>query len=221
MTETEMTFNHLIDLLTLDTPTYMRRDAGMELHTKQGLLEQLREAIFGGMEGGGSSAGYGSRPPIDASAVDLLDEITKQASQALAAVSNLPTPYGHAESYVRLWAGQADDTHLYAVTAMATTDKGVVFEERFEMTGYALARRWVDRVEGFFNPPVPAEITAPCPKCHQRYVYRIKEGVEIRSSALNMLRDRETGNTIEARCSNCGVVWAREDLEALAALVGA
>ena len=223
MTETAPTFSHLIELLTADTPTFVRRDVGLELHTKQGLLQQLREAIFGGMEGGGSSAGYGSRPPIDSSAVDLLDEITKQATQALAQVSKMPTPYGHAEAYVRLWAGQAGDSQMFTVTATATTDAGVIFEERFEMPAYQLAQRWVDRVEGFFNPPVTAEVCAPCPRpeCGERYVSRVKDGVEIRSAALTMSRDRATGTTLGARCSACGVSWAREDLEALAALVGA
>jgi len=221
MTTTAPTFNHLIDLLTLDTPTFVRRDAGMELHNKQGLLEQLREAIFGGMEGGGSSAGYGSRPPLDPAAVDLLEEITKQATQALSQVSKMPTPYGHAESYVRLWAGQSSESQMFAVTAKATTDQGGIFEERFEMPAYQLAQRWVDRVEGFFNPPVTAEITAPCPRpeCGVRYVSRVKDGVEIQSSALSMTRDRETGTTLEAKCAACGVVWHREDLPRLAALV--
>lgn len=217
------TFNHLIDLLTVDTPTFMRRDVGVELHEKQGLLQQLREAIFGGMEGNGGTSGYGSRPPLDPAAVDLLEEITKQASQALAAVSNLPTPYGHAEHYVRLWAGQAFENGPYVVTAKTTTETGIIFEERFQLTGYALARKWVDRVEAFFNPPVTAEVTAPCPRteCSARYVYRVKDGVEIQSAALNMTRDRMTGDTIDARCSACGTVWARDELERLAVLIGA
>jgi len=220
MTDTDPTFIHLIDLLTVDTPTFVRRDVGMELHQKQGLLQQLREAIFGGMEGGASSAGYGSRPPIDASAVDLLNEITQQATQALRDVSPLPTPFGHAEHYVRLWAGQADETQLFIVTAPATTNAGGVFEERFELTGYALAKKWVDRIEGFFNPPVTAEITAPCPHCGARYVSRTKDGVEIQTAALTMLRDRETGDTLEARCSGCGDSWGPSELARLAALVG-
>lgn len=220
MTDTEPTFSQLIDLLTVNTPTFIRRDVGMEMHDKQGLLAQLRGAIFGGMESGASSAGYGSRPPIDATAVDLLEEITTQATQALAAVSNLPTPYGHAETYVRLWAGQATDDQTFIVTAKATAASGKVFDERFQMTGYRLAKRWVDKVEGFFNPPSSAEICAPCPRCEQRYIYRVKDGVEIQSAAINMLRDRETGTSLEARCSNCGTVWQREELERLGALVG-
>lgn len=223
MTETEPTFIHLIDLLTVDTPVFVRRDVGMELHQKQGLLQQLREAIFGGMEGGGSSAGYGSRPPIDASAVDLLEEITRQATQALASVSPTPTPFGHAEDYVRLWAGQADETQLFTVTAPATGDNGVIFDERFEMTGYALAKKWVDRIERFFNPPVTAEICAPCPKpdCGARYVYRVKDGEHTQSAAVTMLRDRETGETLEARCGGCGASWGRAELARLGAMISA
>jgi len=223
VSDTEPTFIHLIDLLTVETPVFFKRDAGLELHQKQGLLQQLREAIFGGMEGGGSSAGYGSRPPIDASAVDLLEEITTQATQALAAVSPGPTPYGHAESYVRLWAGQTDETQLFTVTAPATGDNGVIFDERFEMNAYALAKKWVAKIEGFFNPPVSAEICAPCPKedCGARYVYRTAGGETTQSSALKMLRDRDTGDTLEARCSSCGATWGRGELTRLGELISA
>lgn len=205
-------FLDVIDQLTKPHPVTLRRDAGTTIHTQDGLLLQLREAVFSGMEGGSGSQ-FGSKPPIDPAAVDLLEEITTQAAEALAQVTGKPVPYGHAEHYVRLWAAQVDDNDVMIVTTAETIElppgdlRPAVFRERHEYTAVQLVRHWQARVEAFFNPPKDAEIMAPCPQCGERYVYRRKDGVTVQSSALVFIRDRETGDTSEARCQECGASW--------------
>ena len=223
------TFYDLLETLTAE-PHYEKRD-GKQFLTNIGLLQQLREAVFAGMETTGGSSAFGSKPPMDAAAEDLLNEITIQASEALSAVSNLPTPYGHAESYVRLWAGQTDADRLVGVSAKVT-DHGIteleahaagvtrVYRETTATTSYKLLQSWVERIEGFFNPPSSAEIQAACPNCGQRYVHRQKDGQHVQSSALNFVRDRDTGETIEAKCSACKRSWGADDFERLAVLIG-
>jgi predicted RNA-binding Zn-ribbon protein involved in translation (DUF1610 family) len=222
MTDTEEpTFLDLIHRLTRETPGYVQRDDKKEIRLRGGLLEQLRQAMFGGMEGTGGSSSFGSKPPIDAGALDLLNEITEQATVVLAAVTGKPTPFGQAEDYVREWSENTAEEKQYVVTSPATTSAGAVFDERYEYTAYNLAKRWVQRVEDFFEPPRSREVKAPCPSCSERYVYRLKDGEVIQSPAVNIRIDRETGVSIDARCSNCGNEWPRSQFEVLAKLVGA
>lgn len=223
------TFYDLLETLTAE-PHYEHRD-GKQFLTHIGLLQQLREAVFAGMETTGGSSAFGSKPPMDAGAEDLLNEITIQASEALAAVSNLPTPYGHAESYVRLWAGQTHADRLVGVSSRVT-DHGIteleahaagvtrVYRETTATTSYKLLQSWVERIEGFFNPPSGAEIQAACPNCGQRYVHKQKDGQHVQSSALNFIRDRDTGATLEAKCSACKRSWPPAEFERLAVLIG-
>lgn len=226
------TFSELRDRLTIETLTMVEREHGKTPMKRQGLLQQLRQAVFEGMESSGGSASFGSKPPIDAAAVDLLNEITDQASQVLAKVSPNPTPYGHAESYVRLWAGQTTESQIFAVTSRATVENPVeyykahpgqptVYDEIQHVTAMELMQRWVDRIESFFIPPSAMEIPAECPNCGARYYHRTKDGETIRSAALNILRDRDTGQSVEARCSVCTRTWPKSQFGFLAEMVGA
>lgn len=227
------TFLELLNLLTDSTQRKVLRDDGtMTRVVAEGLLVQLRSAMFGGLEGTGGSSAFGSKPPIDAAASDLLEQITDEAAQVLRAARPTPTPLGHAESYVRLWAALVteDQDVQYTVRSAVTpqTDpktyvkgKPSVFDERMVTTAYGLLASWVDRVEAFFNPPSSVEIPEPCPACGARYVERFKDGQMIRSNALNLHRERATGRTTEAKCSACGAAWAPNQFEFLAELVGA
>lgn len=235
----EATFHTLINQLTKEHHGWVHRDAGTTLMPKTGLLQQLREAVFSGMENTGGSSAFGSKPPMDTAAEDLLNEITVQASEALMAVSHAPTPFGHAESYVRLWAGQTTDYKMFTVTAKATMDGAdafvdkfvadnpgapippTTFDEQIQVSAVNLARRWVERIEGFFNPPNTREIAAPCPNCGERYLHRQKDGTHVQSAALVFIRHPETNETLEARCLLCGTNWLPAQFEFLAKLVGA
>lgn len=220
----------LVDRLTKETVTWVDRDAGKQMTKRQGLLLQLRTAVFAGMENGGSGSAFGSKPPIDTSAADLLEQITTQAAEALASVSSTPTPYGQAESYVRLWAAATTETKMVIVSVRRerplsdAEEKALVprvYRELIEMNARRLAQSWVDRIEDFFNPPSTREIRAQCPSCDQRYAYRQKDGQVVRSAALNFIRDRKSGRTVEARCSVCACSWSPPQFEYLAKLIDA
>jgi hypothetical protein len=224
-------WDRLIDHLTKDGHEWISTDEGKKLADRQGLLPQLRAAIFGGMENTGGASSFASKPPLDAAAIDLLEEITDQASQVLAAVSHMPTPYGHAEHYVSLWAAQATESQRFTVHVRipipnfvydrAKPDRPSVTTATEQYTALELLRRWSERCEDFFNPPSTREIPAPCPACGSRYVHRVKDGETIRSASLNILRSRDKGTPTEARCAVCGASWAPAQFGFLATLVGA
>ena len=218
------TFLDLIDQLTRPHPVTVQRLAGAEIRTEDALLVMLRDAVFGGMEGGGSGSSFGSKPPIDVGALDIIEEITVQATEALAAVDKRPTPLGQAEDYVRLWAGLIDEASLVVVSVpgMSETDPPVAFRELRECNAYELVSRWVSRIRDFFNPPKTMEITAACPvsECGQRYVYRNRDGEHLRSAALTISIDRETDRSIGAKCSACGAMWEPGEFEQLRDLIG-
>lgn len=235
MTATErstmQTFLELVDLLTKDTPTFILTDEGKKKQvTRVGLLEQLRSAYTIGVDSSGSSA-FGSKPPIFVGAADLLEEIDTQASEVLVAVTHRPVPYGPTEGYVRLWAGQTKEDQPFTVTTKQTISMReeeahkrkipMVFSSTEQYTAYELVKRWVDRIEDFFNPPSSREIAAPCPGCNARYALRVSGGETVRTSALSILRDRDSGRPIEARCASCTRTWPPDQFEFLAKLVGA
>jgi hypothetical protein len=218
---TEPTFLALVDRLTRPTPQVIDTDDGLKRVKQDGLLQQLRQAVFSGLEGTGGSSAFGSKPPLDAGAADLLNLIDTQAATVLRAVDPKPTPMGETEVYVRLWAAQARDDQMFRIGIPATSISGEVFSELLDITAYRLVTLWVTKIEAFFDPPALGEITAPCPECGVERITRIIDGTPVHPWALNLRRDRRTGNTIDAVCLNCGREWQRTDLMRLAALVGA
>jgi len=225
----DLTFTQLVDKLTSDIHEYIQRDDGAELATSNGLLELLRGAVFGGASGGGGAQGK-AKLPLDAGALDLLDEIDRQAAEALAQADPRPTPYGTTESYVRLWSGLVDDTTVITITSRETVGDHIemgnqprVFNAKRETTAYALVAGWVDRIESYFAPrTITAPILAACPieECGQRYKYHQVDGVTIRTDALNTVVDRETKKSLGAKCGACGKHWEAHEIPRLAQLCG-
>jgi len=228
-----MTFMDSIDRLTIETHIFIDRDDGKHLVKRPGLLPQLREAVFVGMETGGGAGGRGSRPPIDAAARDLLTEIERQVAEALVAATKRPLPYGHAENYVRLWAAAADESTMVTLrTSQQHPDElvdawrkaknpasAVYFKIDF-LPAWRVAARWVDSIEAFFNPPSTREIQGACPACEETHVHRVKDGATVQSAALTFLRN-EAGDATEARCAACKAVWYPAQFEWLARQIGA
>jgi hypothetical protein len=94
---TEESFGSLVNRLTETHRVTVERDDGTEYPETDGLLQRMRQAIFVGMEGGGSGSAFGAKLPMDAGAYDLDEEITYQAAEALVAVTNQPVGLGEAE----------------------------------------------------------------------------------------------------------------------------
>lgn len=227
------TFLDLVQRLTAPH----QKTIGEHTQTVDGLLQQLREAIFVGMETGGTGSAFGSRMPLDASSADLLEEIDRQAAEVLAAVQpHTPTPLGTTEAYVRLWAGQTTEGKLFTVTVRQAVPNAyrvvkdaieagakkippTVESVRKQYSAYQLAASWAERIDDLFNPPSTREIKAPCPSCDAEYVHRVKDGQHLRSAALNFVRDRQM-RTVAAKCSNCPAQWVPSQFDWLAGALG-
>lgn len=229
----ESTFWSDIDRLTVANHRIVQRDHGTEVLTTDGLLTQLRRAVAQGMESGGASSSFGSRPPIDAGAQDLLREISGQARVALQTATGLPAPFGPAEKHVRLWAAAVNESTMVTVLTRrqvpdrvvdgwmkaGVTDRRAVFKEPLQLSAWRLVKHWIDRVEGFFFPPDTREIQAACPVCDERWVYRDRDGQTVQTPALMFIRDE--GEVTEARCFACGLKWSPSQFEWLAQQIGA
>jgi hypothetical protein len=234
------TFLENIDLLTVDQPAFVDSDNGKVLVTRPALLTRLRTAVFQGMEGGGTSSAFGSRPPIDGGAFDLLEEISRQVTETLATATGRPTPLGHVEAHVRLWYAATAEDRMYPVTVKhqhsddltmrwykewvargkTGSSRSAVYFEVVDLPAWMLAQRWVDQIELFFNPPATREIQGACPSCDEEFLHRVKDGQTIQTRALAFIRD-DTDRTIEARCSACGARWFPFQFEWLAKAIGA
>jgi hypothetical protein len=230
----ERSFATLREVLTEEHFGYVQTDNGQELKKQPGLLKQLREAIHGGMEGTGGTAAFGSKPPFDAGAADLYDEIDRQAAEALASVDPRPTPFGTAEAYINLWFAATTEDKLTVVGVADTIPEDVdlgdrdtphkkprVYMRQVEDSAYGTLRRWVERIEGFFTPPKTREIQAPCPACGVEFLNSRKDGQDITVRSFNFYADRETNATLEAKCSACGQAWSPADFAFLAVAIGA
>lgn len=226
MSDDKETFHDIVKQLTTLHAGPVERDTGTVMLDQDGLLQQLREAVFGGM-GGSGGAQFGSKPPIDTVARDLLDEITTQATEALASVSHLPTPFGHAEDYVSSWASQTSEHKIITVTVKRTMDfdprfpkQILVYTDTLDTTGWLLVNAWRDRIEDYFNPASTREIKAACPLCEERHVYKRVDGQFVRGEALNFVRDKKSGRTVEAKCSACSRTWLPFQFDWLANAIG-
>lgn len=230
----ESTFWSDIDRLTSANHKIVHRDKGTEVLTSAGLIQQLRDAVAEGMEGGGSSSAFGSRPPIDATAKDLLREISGQARAVLQAATGLPAPFGQAETHIRLWAAAVNETSMVEVITRRQvpdrvvdqwyrenpqTTRKAVFKEPMQLEAWRLAKHWIGRIEGFFYPPDTREIKAACPVCEERWVYREKDGQTVQSPALMFVRAE--GDITHAICVACSRKWSPDQFDWLASAIGA
>lgn len=228
----ESTFWSDIDRLTSANHKIVHRDKGTEVLTSAGLIQQLRDAVATGLEVGGSSSAFGSRPPIDASAQDLMLEITGQAREAHEAALGRASAMKAVESHIRLWAAAVNETTMVTVTTRRQysdekvdewrkqgLDRPAVYVELLQLEAWRLVKHWIGRVEGFFYPPDTREIKAACPACDERWVYREKDGQTVQSPAMMFVR--VDGEITHATCMACGLKWLPAQFEWLAQAVGA
>ncbi len=228
----ESTFWSDVDRLTSANHKIVHRDKGTEVLTSSGLIQQLRDAVRQGMENGGSSSAFGSRPPIDATAQDLLLEVSAQAKEAFAAALGRKVPIGLAEKHIRLWAAAVNETTMVTVSVRRQhpaekVDEWrrqkvahvAVYSELLQLEAWRLVKHWIERIEGFFYPPDTREIKAACPVCEERWVYRQKDGQTVQTSAMMFVR--EEGEITHATCVACGLKWLPTQFDWLAGAIGA
>lgn len=97
--------------------------------------------------------------------------------------------------------------------------KGSYFKSE-TFSAHALAQRWVDHIELFFNPPYTREIHGACPSCDTKKMRRTKDGRVLQNYALQFVHDKD-GKTTEARCTACKAVWYPFQFDWLAKAIGA
>lgn len=218
-----MSLGYNIEILTREHKAVTHTIDGPEIHTRNGLLHELREAVFGGMESTGGGSALQSRLPISDAALDLYQLIDRQITEAWCQAHKNQVPgTDRAEALAAQWSALVDEDRIVEVTYPETrdTDTGpVVFRICVEYKAGELAQRWVQQIETFFDPPRAAEIQAPCFVCGERYVYRRKDGETVQSAALSFIRDRQTGETLRAECASCGTQWAPSQFKYLGEMI--
>jgi hypothetical protein len=176
------------------------------------------------MESGGTGASFGSKPPLDAGAYDLLDEIDRQAAEALTAATKRPVGLGTTEQYVSEWVELiTDDTRVVVSVRQLAKDKGDrrprVYLAAREHTAYTLVESWYLRVTGFFDPSSRREILAPCPSCGVEFDTTAEDGVPRR--VMWFRRDKVTRSTVDAHCDACDASWPVSQMINFGRLIGA
>ena len=229
-----MTFQENIDRLTVDTHIFINdSDIGQKLVTRPPLIPQLRTAVFRGGQTGGGATQFTGTLALSAGALDLLDEIDRQAAEALRSVDSRPTPYGTTETYVRLWSAATAEDRMFPLTIKRqhpdqTVDKwreqgitrSAVYFDTLELPAWMVAQRWVDQIDQFFNPASTSEIRGKCPACGEKDTYRMKDGEWVRSTALAFIRN-ESGESTEARCAACVASWTPDQFGWLLSVLAA
>lgn len=218
-----------IEMLTREHKTIAHTEDGIEVHDRPALLDQLREAVFGGMESTGGSS-MGAKLPISEAALDLYELIDHQIAEAWAQTHGRPPGADRPERLAAEWSAAVRADTLIVVTTPEQYERWdetknrmatYVIHARSEHTPDALAEKWVEMIETFFDPPRQAEIQAACFVCDTRKVQRRKDGELVDSSALVFNRDRQTGETRYAECLACGTRWAPSQFKYLAEQIAA
>lgn len=165
------------------------------------LLEQLREALTSSL-GAGGGGGSGDGGLINVAAFTLWENI---------------------DGVARAWAQELGTDHrgdlneimqrLPTTIQAAHANEHIDDELRERLD--AMFAQWVAMIEDLFDPPRVKELTAPCPKCGERY----DEDGDTRRAAVVI--PVKPGRAIVAECRCCGGMWGTEsDLIALAAGMG-
>jgi len=157
------------------------------------LIDMLQQAVRSSLgrttSGPGSS---GDRSPIDLKSFETLERIDGIA-RAWASEFQLSTKEPLKDTVTQVAAKMEA---LWASNAV--TEVVYVGVQRNLIT-------WVDDIWALFNPPTRKELTAPCPRCEQRYFFTT-DGE--RQAAL--IAQYWHGLAPEAECQRCGARWLGE-----------
>lgn len=205
----------MVEQLTTTHKKTIHTVDGIEIHERIGLLDQLRDAMFGGMERTGGSSSK-AKLPVSEAAVDLYQLIDQQITEAWVSEHDRVPSVDSTERLLVEWAAVVQPESIVVVThpeqymrwdEQRGCEMPFVIRAREEHKPVQLARHWVTQIEDFLDPERTAGIKAPCLNCGAEKVGRRKDGEDTISDALVFRRDRDTGRTLDARCLNCGVIW--------------
>lgn len=154
------------------------------------LLEQLRDARTSSI-GAGGGGGSGDGGLINVAAFTMWEQIDGVARAWLRELGNF----------------QGDDLagviKRLPAAIQAAHANSIVDDDMRERLD-AMFAQWVAMIEDLFDPPSQKELTAPCPKCEQRYY----EHDDTRQAAVVI--PVKKGRAIIAECRCCGAMWATE-----------
>ena len=188
------------------------------------LLNQLKEAIFGGMESSGGSS-FGSKMPLDAAALDLYNLIESESAALYVGAARYQSRSGREEG---LWGqfgawdkclDQLLPTSLtesaliafsvkkwrYAFSSPRENIEAWVATVQTEFQSQVAARiidRWVNAINRLLYPESKREFLAPCLTCKARWFHEHETGA--RSAAVILTAP---DGMMRADCRACSAKW--------------
>lgn len=189
-----------VNELTKPITRKIHRDGGRwETVTAPSLLDQLREARYGGVGTSGAGRWSGSGSPLDLSAHLLLDTITTGTAYRLHTlrISQRSTPESALAALVAQIGSQGDPQAI-----KDTTD---------------VIGKWVSGARrllaGTANPRYLRGLA--CPACDTTNIITAQDGDRVITPAIR-LDTRDDGRVTAAVCGHCGSWWDWSELENLA-----
>lgn len=170
----------LLHQLTRTHKTTIENDDGTRTYVDvYSYLDQLQGAITGKGKGSG---GNQTSAPLSTNALDLWHEIAETTLEYWPGYGRPHLAQTPLHRRIQQWAAAATNSN----------------NEADEETLNKHLARWIREIQSLFEPSV--ELSAPCPECHESYVWRHEGGENIRKRCL-------TFNQHRATCVNCHTIW--------------
>ena len=165
------------------------RILGDVLRTAPSRYHQLCAEIAGTQ--GENHAPPKSMPPLWIDAAQLIADIDRQA---------------------RRWAPAPADTtaRLQHIAQVSWTPKDTEHVFSISIT----IAKWCNTIDALLEPVSVKDVSAACPACGAKHIYRMKDGERVRQAALQIIT--ETGCT----CQACDTHWGPELYLHLARVIG-
>lgn len=211
-----LTQTHPVTVIDPDT-------GGISYQDEPALLDELRDAVFGGKDATRQMSGFRAKLPISAGAFDLYEMIDTEITTAWAQLH--PERVPGVDKLERLLAQVVSvaqpDQHIVITVAEQRIDNPGTKHEHWWVdhkpvtyTLDDLMKRWVRLIREYFTPPRTAEIQAPCLQCDEEWAWKRVDGENVRYRVLVFIRN-EAGDSLEARCLACGASWRRDQFRFL------
>jgi hypothetical protein len=212
----EIPFDVLVERLTRahEVPIH-NDDEGTTVASRDGLLQQLREAVFGSSDRGATAANK-AKLPMNAAALDLYTLIDRQVAEVWGAAFSRVPGAEKPEALVAQWSAHVDP---FAIVRYSTPETVRRWSDKFredvehvvwtlnEASPYNLLARWHRAISELFDPPRLITNPAACVSCGARSSYRRLDGQTVKSTALVIEVDRMTNRPKEVRCLACEASW--------------